>query len=794
MKKRKNSGEMKSWMALIPVSAKVRKKQNRMTNLCIVLAVALVCTLFGMADMAIRSQKMQAILTDGNWHAAFKTLSSEQEELLRARTEVEVSSWYDTVNYRLDEGYMLEGVQTVICGTEEEFLNMFPSAQMEEGTFPQSADSAAFSKGVKERLGVKVGDTLELALPDGNLVPLKVSGFLGDTSLLTVTDAFGIFVGREAFSQIAPKEMSERKDGVCYVRFVPHCDIQKTLADIREQFSLPEEQVGQNTRLLGLMGQSRDPFILQLYTVALVLAVLVMVAGILMITGSLNSNIAQRTGFFGMLRCLGATPRQIIRFVRCEALNWCKTAIPIGLMTGVVVVWLLCGLLRALSPSFFGEMPVFGVSFAGMAAGIVLGLVTVLLAAQAPAKKAAKVSPLTAVSGNAGTVYAAKKAAGTRFFPVETALGIHHAKGSKKNFLLLTGSFAFTILLFLGFSATIDFMDHAVTALRPYTPDVSVISLYNTCSVPGTLLGRWEQNPAIKRVYGRRFAYDVPALLDKKEGRVNLVSYEKHQFRWAKKMLLSGTVQKAESGQGVMIEYAYAGENTLREGSRITVSLPGGGTQELEVTAVLSKTPFDRGRDGVENVICSEELFERLTGVTDYTIIDIQLNHTATEADVLQIRREAGEETVFSDRRMSNQEARGAYYCYAVFLYGFLAIIALISAFNIINSIGMSVSAHILQYGAMRAVGMSSRQLVRMVAAEAGTYVCAGIAVGCICGLWLHKFIFEHMVSFRWGDPWYVPVRYVCLITALILLSAVLAVYRPVKQIRKMSIVETLRS
>lgn len=790
--KRKNVGGMKSWMTLIPISAKVRRKQSRMTGLCIALAVALVSTLFGMADMAIRSQKMQAVLTDGNWHAAFKTLSPEQEELLRARTQVEVSSWYDTVNYRLDEGYMLEGVQTVICGMEENFLDMFPAARIVEGTFPESTGSAVFSKGVKERLGVKVGDTLELELPDGNYVPLKISGFLGDTSLLTVADAFGAFVGRETFSGLAPKEAGERKDGVCYVRFVPRCDIQKTLGDIQAQFGLAKEQIGQNTRLLGLMGQSRDPFIVQLYAVALLLAVLVMVAGILMITGSLNSNIAQRTSFFGMLRCLGAKPRQVIRFVRCEALNWCKTAIPAGILTGIVVVWILCGLLRTLSPSYFGEMPVFGVSFAGTAAGIVLGTVTVLLAAQAPAKKAAKVSPLAAVSGNAGTVYAVKKAAATGFFSVETALGIHHAKGSKKNFLLLTGSFAFTILLFLGFSATIDFMGHAVTPLNPYTPDVSVMSPDNTCSVSGALLERLEHNPAVKRVYGRRFAYNVPVLLDQKEGRMNLISYEKHQFGWAEKMLLSGTVKKAKSGQGVMIEYAYAGENTLRQGSVITVDLPGGGVQELEVTAVLSKTPFDLG-EGVENVICSEELFERLTGETDYTVLDIQLNQRATEGDVMQIRREAGEGTVFSDRRMSNREARGAYYCYAVFLYGFLAIIALISAFNIINSIGMSVSAHILQYGAMRAVGMSDRQLVGMVAAEAAAYVFAGIAAGCLLGLWLHKFIFEHMVSFRWGDPWYVPVRYMGMIIALILASAVAAVYRPMKQIRKMSIVETLR-
>ena len=64
------------------------------------------------------------------------------------------------------------------------------------------------------------------------------------------------------------------------------------------------------------MGQSDDPLMLRLYLTAAVLAVLVATAGILMIASSLNSNIAQRISFFGLLRCLGATRKQVARFVR----------------------------------------------------------------------------------------------------------------------------------------------------------------------------------------------------------------------------------------------------------------------------------------------------------------------------------------------------------------------------------------------------------------------------------------------------------------------------------------------
>ena len=79
-----------------------------------------------------------------------------------------------------------------------------------------------------------------------------------------------------------------------------------------------------------------------IYGIAAVLFILVLLAGVLMISGSLNSNVAQRTKFFGMMRCIGASRQQIIRFVRLEALNWCKTAIPIGLILGCLLYTSRC--------------------------------------------------------------------------------------------------------------------------------------------------------------------------------------------------------------------------------------------------------------------------------------------------------------------------------------------------------------------------------------------------------------------------------------------------------------------
>ena len=780
--------EMKKYLDLIPISAKKRKRQSRMTRLCIILAVFLVASIFSMADMEIQAQIYRTVQDYGSWHAVFRGLDEEQVRLVGERAEVESSARYAATNYRLDQGYTVEGKETVICGFDESFEEMMVQADVPEGHFPVSETEAVFTRSVKRQLGVDLGDTVTLAAPDGQKIEFTVSGFTSDTSLITSEDAFGMFLNVEAYAEYF-MDATQDKDFELYVEFSPYCNIQKTISDICEQTGISRDSVQENTQLMALMFQTSDSQMQQLYVVAAMLSVLVMAAGILMISSSMNSNVSQRTRFFGMMRCLGTDTKQIRQYVRREALNWCRSAIPLGLLLSLVMVWALCAVLRFLSPYYFGDMPAFGISIPGLTAGAAVGIVTVLLAACSPAKQAAKVSPLTAVSGNGGTTHAARKAANTRLFHVETALGIHHASGSRKNFLLMAGSFAFSIILFLSFSPAIDFMNHALRPLQPSASDLSIISQDNTCSVPRKLSEQLEKEPAVEKVYGRSYAYSVPAQSGEESFKIQLISYEEDQFEWARKDLTEGSMEEAEAGEGVLAVYMNS-ERDFAVGEELTLDI-GGGEKNVKVSGLLAESMFDI-TDESANLICSEELFRELTGETDYTIIDVQFNSSVTDQDVEEIRDLAGENVTVSDNRMENSEARGGYYSFALFLYGFLVVIALISVFNIINSISMSVSARIREYGAMRAIGMSSRQMIRMVAAEAVTYVAWGILIGCAAGLLLNYKVYDLLITDRWGTPWYLPAGALAVIVAAVVLAAAAAVRGPAKRIREMSIVDTI--
>ncbi len=783
---------MKHYLELVSISAKVHRKQNKMSIFCIILAVFLITTIFGMADMFIRSQIMQAKIDNGNYHITIQDITDEEAKLISMRPDVKAAARYGVLNFNGGKGYTFSDKKAIIAGCDEEFITQLQVGVINEGSFPQNENEAMITKNAKDNLGLQIGDTITIKRPGNTELSYQISGFCNNASKTMSEDGYGIFVTTSAFRKIDNIENSTALadyNMVLCVQFTKTYNIQNTVSRLKVDCGLSDEQISENTKLLGLLGQSSNSFMMQVYISAFILFLLVLSAGIMMITSSLNSNVAQRTEFFGLMRCVGATPKQIMKFVRKEALNWCRFAIPAGIAMGIVVIWILCAFLRVLSPEYFGTMPTFSISVPSIAAGSVIGLLTVLLASRSPAKKAAKVSPLAAVSGTANNLQPVRATANTRLFKVDTALGVHHAKASRKNFILTILSFSLSVVLFLSFSVAITFMNHVLTPLRPWTADISIISPNNTCSIDSVLLEQLKENPVVNRAYGRMFAYNVPVTVNDYDTMADIISYEQQQFDWASDYLLNGSIQAVlnEANTGLIV---YEPQSTIEVGDTVIIDIQGKET-EIEIIGTLSDCPFNNAAD-IETIICSENTFQMITGQSDYTIIDIQLSRNVTDTDVNTIRQMVGTDVTFSDERMGNESTRGVYYCMWLFLYGFLAVIVLITIFNIINNISLSVTARTKQYGALRAIGLSMKQLTKMIIAEAFTYTISGTIIGTILGMIFHKLLFGMMISYNWGDPWAIPWTELGIIVLIMLFSIVWAVYKPIKGLHNMSIVDTI--
>lgn len=520
-----------------------------------------------------------------------------------------------------------------------------------------------------------------------------------------------------------------------------------------------------------------------MYGIAAVLFAMVLLAGVLMISGSLNSNISQRTKFFGMMRCVGASRRQIIQFVRLEALNWCKTAVPAGVILGTLVSWGICAYMRYGIGGEFATMQVFGISPVGLLSGVLVGLVTVLLAAQSPAKRAAKVSPVAAVSGNSEIVPARRRAIRREVGRVERMLGIHHATASRKNWFLMTASFALTIILILCFSIGLDFAKGLIPSLKTWQPDIILNGYSNALVIEQNVKEKILGIPGVKSAFGTAYLDSVPAVSSRQGiDHINLESYDEYLLESVKDEVVEGNLSDIY-GDSDKVMTVYNKDNPLKVGDTVQIA----GT-EVTVTCSVTSALFP----GELLVICSQETFERLTGEQGLTMVGVQLDGDADDETVRQISKLAKSDVIFSDERERIMEDNSTFLTTQVGVYGFLVIIGMVSLFYIINSISISVAARTKQYGTMRAVGMDSGQLTRMITAEAFTYAVSGLVAGCGIGLPLSYFLHTLVITRYFGKIWQPPVAMLCIIVVFMMSCAAVAVYAPAKRIRNMAITETI--
>lgn len=772
---------MKSYLSLVPISARTHKRQSRMTHICIVLAVFLVTSIFSMAEMWIQAEQTAMVNKHGNYHIILQDVQAEIAGQIRQRSDIEAFSEYGDINVDANRGYDINGKNVVLYGVEETYLNNIMNYPV-EGSYPQNDNEIALSADAKELYGFSIGDTITLNTPSGNAAFTVSAFYTDDAEFNERIDGYCAYMSQAAFGAICNLN-GEDVRAKYYIQFTKDANLRKVIADIKEQYGLQDENIDENTAVLGLSGASSNENVKNWYSLAAVCFLLVLISGILMISSCMNSTVAQRTRFFGMMRCIGASKEQIVRFVKLEALNWCKSAIPEGCLLGVAVCWVLCAVLRLVVKGEFADMPLFGVSVSGIVCGIAVGIITVFMAAHSPARQAAKISPIAAVSGNMEMTKTVRHAANTNLFKIEISLGIHHATAAKKNLFLMTGSFSVTIILFLAFSACLDIVHRLLPAQSNFSPDVAIASQEDANSIDMGLAKQLAEIPGVENAFGTMYKIQLPVKIGGKETVIDLVSYDEFMMEKYKKSVASGNLSKVH-GDSDYVFTIFSKDSRLDVGDKIEID-----GNELEIACVVSEGVGSVSGSPV--IVCSEETFMRLTGEQGYMMINIILAKGASEEDVDKIRSLAGSDS-FIDRREEDLVVYSSYWVFRLAVYGFLAIISFITVLNIMNSVSMGVSARIKQYGTMRAVGMDGRQLTKMIMGEAVTYAFCGTAVGVAIGLMFHYLIYVTIVVTHFGGAWKIPFSTIAIILLLVCASCVAAVYAPAKRIRNMAITATI--
>lgn len=134
-----------------------------------------------------------------------------------------------------------------------------------------------------------------------------------------------------------------------------------------------------------------------LFTVAAVVALIIILTSVYCIKNSFNISITEKIRQYGMLASVGATRRQIKSSVKTEAAMLGVVGIPVGIMSGILAALVLVKVVNALSAGWLNFALSFHTSLPALILAVILSIATIYFSATGSARRAAKVTPLEAI-------------------------------------------------------------------------------------------------------------------------------------------------------------------------------------------------------------------------------------------------------------------------------------------------------------------------------------------------------------------------------------------------------------
>ncbi|MBN1777080.1 MAG: ABC transporter permease [Clostridiales bacterium] len=197
-----------------------------------------------------------------------------------------------------------------------------------------------------------------------------------------------------------------------------------------------------------------------LISMAAVLGVIIMTASVVVISNAFRISASERTRQFGILKSVGATSKQITKTMLREALYLAGISIPAGIVVGLLIQWLGASigdfLLAPMNKLIAEGLAIhlrFEFSWAVILIAASVSLVTVLLSAWLPARRAAKISAIEAIRMTRDVKLRGKKLRTSKLvsalFGFEGTLAAKSIKRSRRSYRAMVTALAISIILFL---------------------------------------------------------------------------------------------------------------------------------------------------------------------------------------------------------------------------------------------------------------------------------------------------------------------------------------------------------
>jgi len=798
------------------------------------------------------------IAMGGNWHIVFSDVDSSRLQRWEKDAEVAQSAVFENIGYAVLDGAgekKADKSYLFVVGFRDETYDTLP-VTMISGRCPENSGEVIVpANSIATVTGIRFSEGDVLTLVVGNRVQAGTGMILtqsnpyteGET-LVDMTEKTYTVVGTferpgfeihpsAGYTVITKADEGNPADSCSFYVALKNPRKVQNYADSKSA----ESPYTLNEGLLRFMGVSDNKvFNAILCTVGGVLAAIVMVGSVFLIYNSFNISLNERVHQFGILMSVGATGRQLKESVLFEGICISIVGIPFGVLLGIVSIWLL---LPVVSQNFANILSskvslTLAVSIPILALSVVLSLITILISAYIPAKKAVSTPVMECIRQTNEIKTQAKEVktgrSAWKHYGLEGTLALKNFKRNKKRYRSIVFSLTLSVVLAVtgnAFSNVLKQLAGRYTAEQAdgdvmfSTKDLSeeqFLALYDKIKdVDGVYRSTWQADPvylAATEEFPEEFLYSYRAAMsDDSTGSVQQFALycmfieDDIFYEYVDRLGLPREEYSGEDAKVFLCVMDAKEHTTFFADSSMNVtlmSLSGGQTKTICAT-FEDDYPLDSVQvldDDPRYIFCMtaplsmKPQFDAVDTVDGCALMGAFLWSRTPEQTLSAVQSVLTDEGVTKDYLLFNLSQafelfRNLTFVIDVFTYIFVFMISLIAVANVFNTISTNIRLRRRELAMLRSVGMSDRSFNSMMRFECVFYgirtLLYGIPIATLLSWAIHKTItsLEEMEDVAFTFPWAAMGISVLGVFCIVLITMMYAV----SKIKKENIIDALR-
>ena len=832
---------------------KLNKKRSLGTIIGIILSVALICAVSNLVSSFRETLIQNAINESGYWHIRLYNVSNDKLKRLKLNKDI------DNIYTISEDGYAkLDTIKNEykpylkFYGMNKEAFNNL-EFKLIKGRFPKYDNEIIISEHlnkngkadlkIDDEITVNVGDRVTLeddyALNDSNpfdkgneiiknpnTKKYRVVGIIkrpdvsfeptsapAYTTITTSTneDNFSVFIS-----------LKNPRDKNSFVELLGARNYDEV---VNMGINNPRYDYTLNNELLRWEAlKFSDSTFSMLLSITEVVIFIIIFTSIFCIRNSFAISTTEKMRMYGMLSSVGATKKQIKKSVLTEGFILGLIAIPIGIMCGIIAVFVLLKIVNLFLGDFlFNNIDgmVFKVSFVAIIISIILGFVTIYFSAISSAKKASKVSPIDNLRNTNDIKISSKKLKTPKLiknvFKTGGVLAYKNLKRSKKKYRTTVISLTVSIFVFISMFSFINegfkqssnyYQDYDYNYRITFNNNSSmdeINEIRNLDSVNASYLVYYVKPSIliddISKINPKEpleCEYDKNDKCIKKYARLNIILLDDSTFKsYVKKV--KGNYDYLKD-KGILTDMYRFYDNkskkeyedriyTYKSGDTIDSKLLNEDNISIDIGLVSNIMPY-----GFENVysnggyiVLNNKYFNNI----DYYGADLMIDSSDTEQLTNNILNMDGELNYYDMDEEAKAE-KSIVIVISIFLYGFIGVITLIGVTNIFNTITSNMELRQKEFAMLKSVGMTKKEFNHMINLETLFYSSKSLIYGSILGI-IGSYFVHRAFAGKIDTQFVLPYKAILICILFVFIVVYMIMKYSMNKINKQNMIETIR-